>query len=492
MVSLQTALCLPVLDIEALIHGYTILALPKMFIHPGQRFALYPVDTLLIPLSIQQYYRSSFSLNSETAIKSINFDKFSIKLWASCQLCQIIDQTQPLDLLSQLTIWNLETFQKIIDKQQNIFLAYLRVYFLSEFIQVPVNENIRGKIGKFVSIAKTDVSEDNPVLNTEIFTQRKYQLEIRKPSLYTELEEIHSVLSKTFNHDLFAKKLENDIRIFLYRSNQQISELPDPSIDWIKSITVLGDRSVEENEKKSNYQAGTDFENIVRQSLEFLGFVVDPSHKGGAGGLDLVCSLPYPLICECKSGRSIPSNTVEELINLGGKNLGADQFFNSSKLIIGPGDPTQATQKSANEWKISIMNPMTLQKLAEFNAKYPGAINLVELQKYLLPGQIDHRIEEYLTQLETEIKVRSHVIEILKNYLQRANEQVTVAGVESLHLAYVTSNSPRPLKSVQELHDILIELSSPLTGYLGRERGNDWKSDRFYYLRDLKPRVNLA
>ncbi len=42
--SIPTALCLPVPDIEALIQGRTIAALPKMFIRPGQRFALYPAD----------------------------------------------------------------------------------------------------------------------------------------------------------------------------------------------------------------------------------------------------------------------------------------------------------------------------------------------------------------------------------------------------------------------------------------------------------------
>ncbi len=43
--SISTALCLPVPDIEALIQGRTIAALPRMFIRPGQRFALYPVDS---------------------------------------------------------------------------------------------------------------------------------------------------------------------------------------------------------------------------------------------------------------------------------------------------------------------------------------------------------------------------------------------------------------------------------------------------------------
>jgi hypothetical protein len=43
---------------------------------------------------------------------------------------------------------------------------------------------------------------------------------------------------------------------------------------------------------------------------------------------------------------------------------------------------------------------MTLQKLVEFKAKYPGAINLVELQQYLKPGQIDYKIDEYIDKAE--------------------------------------------------------------------------------------------
>jgi hypothetical protein len=31
----------------------------------------------------------------------------------------------------------------------------------------------------------------------------------------------------------------------------------------------------------------------------------------------------------------------------------------------------------------------------------------------------------------------------------------------------------------------LVELSSTLTDYLGREKGSDWWGDRFYCLRDL-------
>jgi len=78
--------------------------------------------------------------------------------------------------------------------------------------------------------------------------------------------------------------------------------------------------------------------------------------------------------------------------------------------------------------------------------------------------------------------LRSHIIQLVKNYLQ--NSGAESAGVDALHGAYFGSNPPQVLKTV-EIHEILIELSSPLTGYLGRIKGINWNSDRFYFLRDL-------
>ena len=462
--SIPTALCLPAPDIEALIQGRTIVALPRMFIRPGQRFALYPA-------------------NMQTAFDLHNSQKVLIKAWARCELSQILDETTPLEILSQLTIWTPEVFEEILHQQQHIFLAYLRVYHLPQFQEVLINPNIQEKVGKFVSLPNLpNVSEVNTILSDRAFIQRKQQLEKLEPPLHPELEELQSALASLSITNPAAKELDDDIKIFLgWSSTKQIQQL-NPDLVWIKTIATLGNRSIEKEEKKNNYQAGTDFENITRQSLEFLGFKVENAYKGGAGGLDLFCSKPYPLVCECKAGRLIPSGTVEELVKLGGMHLGADKFIKSAKLIIGPGNPSKDTLKAAQQWKVSIINAMTLQKLVEFKAKYPGAINLVELQQYLESGQVDYKIDEYIDKTEKQIKLRSHIIQLVKNYLQ--NSGIKSAGVDALHGAYFGSNPPHPLKR-EEMHEILIELSSPLTGYLGRDKGSDWRSDRFYFLRDL-------
>lgn len=451
--SITTALCLPVPDIEALMQGRTIAALPRMFIRPGQRFALYPAD---------------YSV--------------SIKSWAKCELCQILDDTKPLDILSKLTIWTPKVLKEILRQQQYLFLAYLRVYQLPQLQEISVNPNIQEKLGKFVSLPNSlTVSEAKPVITDRTFAQRKHQLEKLEPPLHPELEELQSAIASLSISQPAAKQLDDDIKIFLGWSSDKLIKQPDANLAWINDIAALGDRSIEKDEDKSNYQAGTDFEIIAHRSLDFLGFKVEENYKGGAGGLDLFCSQPYPLVCECKAGKSIPDRAVEELDRIGKRHL-KENYLQAMRLIIGPGQPTKNLKESAQISKISIINVMTLQKLVELKAKYPGAINLVELKQYLEPGQIDYKIGEYIDKAERQIKLRSHIIQLVKNHLEKTGDRDV--GVDALHIAYIYDHPPEHL-TPQNLYDILIELSSPLTGYLGRIKGSDWKGDRFYFLRDL-------
>ncbi|MBN3874662.1 DUF1802 family protein [Nostoc sp. JL33] len=463
--SIQTALCLSVHDIEALIQGRTIAALPKMFIRPGQRFALYPADSSV-----------------------------SIKAWAKCELCQILDETKPLEILSKLTIWTPKVLKEILQKQQYLFLAYLRVYQLPQLQEIPVNPNIQEKLGKFVSLPNSvTVSEANPVLNDRTFAQRKRQLEKLEPALHPELEELQSAIASLTISQPAAKQLDDDIKAFLGWSNDKLIKQPDPNLAWINDIAKLGDRSIELDEGKNNYQAGTDFEIIARRSLDFLGFKVEENYKGGAGGLDLYCSQPYPLVCECKAGKSIPDRAVEELDRIGKRHL-KENYLQAVRLIIGPGKPTKNLKESAEISKISIINVMTLQKLVEFKAKYPGAINLVELQQYLDPGQIDYKIDEYIDKAEREIKLRSQIIAAVKELSEQDNETLKATHqsftVTEIRVHYNVTHNPR--LTDETVHDLLIELSSPLTGYLGRIKDSNWNSvgvasrrHRFYFLRDL-------
>jgi len=456
--SLPTALCLPVPDIEALIQGRTIVALPRMFLRPGQRFSLYPLD------------------NSTNII--------SIKAWAKCELCQILDRTEPLGVLSQLTIWNLETFQQIIQKHENIFLAYLRVYHLPKLIEVPINPNIQDKLGKFIGLPNISGSEDKPVLSDQVFIQRKQQLEKREPSLNPEMEELQSALSQIANNNPAAQQLENEIKVFLGWNNAPTKNTINADLTWIKTIANVG-----------NSSDGNEFERLVRKSLIKLGFScsntnskanLDPDKLGGAGGVDFYCEYPYPVVGECKATKTekVPSKTPGQLIQLG-KNHLQGKYDNCLKLIVAAGELTNDALLTTVNNGIYMIRPETLQNLVELQNKYRNSVNLLELKECLQQeayGLADDKINEYIDKIEKEIKLRSYIIQLVKNYLQ--NSGIESAGVESLHGAYFGSNPPQPLKP-GEMYEILIELSSPLTGYLGRKKGTDWKTDKFYYLRDL-------
>jgi ParB-like chromosome segregation protein Spo0J len=257
------------------------------------------------------------------------------------------------------------------------------------------------------------------------------------------------------------------------------------NLDWIKSISILGTCSIEQDQGKSNYQAGTDFEDIAKKGLEFLGFTVDFSHKGGSGGLDILCLKPYPLFGECKAGKSIPNDTVVQLLNLGTiRRNDLYQKIDTVKLIIGSGKPTPQVIDGANVHKMTIMNSMALQKLVELKAKYNSAINLFELKQYLQVGQINNKIDEYIQKVEGEIKLRSRIVQAVKKLADMGTTQANFERICTQYNAMFFTDNESILHD-QEVKDLLIELSSPLAGYLGRVKSKERNGDRFYYLRDL-------
>ncbi|MFM6224883.1 MAG: DUF1802 domain-containing protein, partial [Dolichospermum sp.] len=132
-------------------------------------------------------------------------------------------------------------------------------------------------------------------------------------------------------------------------------------------------------------------------------------------------------VCECKAGKSIPDRAVEELDRIGKRHL-QENYLQAVRLIIGPGEPTKNLKESAQISKVSIIKAMTLQKLVELKAKYPGAINLLELKQYLEPGQIDDKINEYIAKIEKEIKLRSHIILLVKRHLEKTGAKDAQVG----------------------------------------------------------------
>ncbi|MDX2254512.1 MAG: DUF1802 family protein [Pseudanabaenaceae cyanobacterium bins.39] len=429
-IDIPNALRLDSQIVDSLIKGDIIAAIPRTFTNAGRTFALYP--------------------------DQLEIETVTVSAWARCEQCDIVDDSKPLDIISHYTAIPVHRLQEIIAERESFFLIYLRVYRLSKPVTIPARSQ-----GQYVALPdRLKVDDSSPILSDQDFARIKQQIKNLEPP-----ESLDIQLQRILN------EVENKHKVELSRNTS-----------WIKTISTLGDRSIEQDQGKSTYQAGTDFENIAKQGLEFLGFTIDESHKGGAGGLDLFCLKPYPLTGECKAGKSIPSGTTEELLKLGGMRLGRDRFLESKKLIIGAGKVSNDVITASHEWKVSIIKAMTLQKLVELKAKYDGAINLFELKEYLQAGQIDNKIDEYIQKVEDEIKLRAYVVQTVKNFL--LNNSFKDVETNVIFGLYAGSNPPKNL-STEELKEILIELSSPLAGYLGRVKGNGEKGDRFYYLRDL-------
>jgi hypothetical protein len=260
---------------------------------------------------------------------------------------------------------------------------------------------------------------------------------------------------------------------------------PTPDSSWIQEIAKVG-----------NSSDGHTFEKLVRKSLIELGFTnsnsnpkasLDPNATGGAGGIDFYCERPYPVVGECKASEkeSVPNSVTAQLIHLGHTHLGKAEFDRAIKLIVAAGPLTTPARQAAIENQMNVIRPETLQRLVEFKAKYKGAIDLFKLERVLQQapfGLADDKVNSAIDKISRDIKLRSHIVQLVKNYLEKTGFER--ASLHALHGAYAISNPPQLLKT-EALHEILVELSSPLTGYLGRNKGRDG-SDRFYFLRDLQ------
>lgn len=478
---IDIALRLPAPDIEALIQGRMIAAMPRMFLNPGRTFALYPANLSVDLLSGEPYYRSHFLPVAQKALAHLNADKVSIKAWARCELCQMVNDPESLEALSLLTVWKTEALQQILQQRPFIFVAHLRVYLLPQPLEMPVHPS-----GNFVSLPKSlTVTDSTPVLSESIFAKRSQKLEKLEPPEHPELEELQSALVHLSTTNPKAKQLDAEIKIFLGWSEKLPTTQPDPDLAWISAIALIG-----------NSSDGNTFEKLVRKSFIKLGFAnsnnkpeasLNPESTGGAGGLDFYCETPYQVVGECKATKSetVADGTPAQLIKLGHKHL-QEQYNCCIKIIMAAGQLNKHAKKTAITNDMNVIRPETLQKLVELKAKQPGSIDLLQLKPCLeqqpFGEEADAKVNRYIDDVREKLKVRSHIVQLVKDFLERTKS--TSVEFNQLHGAYAFSMSPQPLK-YEEMHEILIELSSPLTGFLGRIKGEDLGRDRFYFLRDL-------
>jgi hypothetical protein len=493
-VSLDRALCLPAIDIAALLQGQLIAIIPNAPVQRGWTFSLCPYVESESVLSIQQQYHQHILPLAQASIAQHQSDTIAIEAWGKCVDYKMLYEAEQLEALSRLTIWTKDFLKNALQQRQNLLLAFLQVYRIPEPIKLPTTKIPPERFGKFVGLPILDkelqkpikVTQLLPVLSNLDFAQRKQQLEKLEPPLHPELEDLHSAIAQLSATFPAAKALEADLNAFLGWTSDRTQKSSDLDLLWISSIAKIG--------KSSD---GYEFEKLVRKSLIKLGFSnsrndpkasLDPESTGGAGGLDVYCDKPYSLVGECKASQyeSVSNGVSAQLINIGTDRLGKSTFEQAIKVIFAAGKLTSTAKNVAIQNEMNVMLPETLQKLVELKAKHPGSINLLDLKSYLqsepFGEESDQKLKAYISKVQQKIKVRSHVVEVVKQHLQNAN--AIDATADALHAAYAWSKPAVPLDS-KPFRYILFELASPLAGYLGHRKDKD-NSDRFYYLRDLK------
>jgi hypothetical protein len=395
---------------------------------------------------------------------------------------EIIDNYPVRNQESRQVIVNLlkiteDDLNAIIQEFSHVSLLTLRVYtFLSE-----ISVQCYPRLGLTRQEESISVDQYRPILDDHTFEQL-----CRNPTQSpNELSQLILQLQT-----LALTNPQAEAFIATLQAHQQQKPRPRlPIPNWIinQDIIKFAEGSIREEEKSphtkqdSVHAQGTRFEKIVRKALDFLGFSVDESHQGGAGGIDFFISKPYPIIGECKSGKRIPHDTPNQLVRLGITHLGTDWLTKAVKLIIASGTPNPNVIEFAQQADTCIMNHHTLQKLVSLHAQYPNTINLWELKKYLVAGNAEEKIAQYLQQVRQTIVTRAFIIKLVQ-YLQSRSCKKYIS-LEAIEAGYALYRQP-PLNR-SELLTILIELSSPLTGYLGRYVTTQPKSYYFYYLHDL-------
>ena len=195
----------------------------------------------------------------------------------------------------------------------------------------------------------------------------------------------------------------------------------------------------------------------------------------------------YQVVGECKATKSetVADGTPAQLIKLGHKHL-QEQYNCCIKIIMAAGQLSKHAKQTAIGNQMNVIRPETLQKLVELKAKQPGSIDLLQLKPCLeqqpFGEEADAKVNRYIDDVREKLKVRSQIIQAVKQLCSDSDFPTVVEIKVQYNATFAATDSKLTNESVK---DLTIELSSPLTGYLGRIKGDNWQSDRFYFLRDL-------
>ncbi len=462
MTLINISLCLPELDIVALRQKRSVVAVTRRFIVPDRSFALLPCRAAT---DSDQYHSqiihelNAFALPENRQMEATH--------WARCVLCQQVSE-EAIATLSNLTVWTEDSLNSHL-QNGSLFLSFLRVYALPDPFPVET-EPVCDQLYKFMPLPNyIDVDTAFPLLSDEEFVLAQKAIlepEVPEPLVKIESEVVLEV----------SKIEENNIL---------------DSGDWVAKIAEVG-----------NSSDGHTFEKLVRKGLIALGFSnsldnpkasLDPNATGGAGGIDFYADQPYKIVGECKATalRSV-GDPATQLHKLAFKYLSKEDYESSTKLIVAAGRITSDSNQIAVGQKMNVILPETFQSLVELKAEYQSfRVSELEASLHSPPFGIEaddklfSLIQKKKKDLEEEAQYlprRRQIIQTVKELsaqpFQKRRTAFSVVEVRSHHNAkyqsFITDEAAK---------NMLIELSSPLSGFLGKDQADG--QPYFYFKKDM-------
>jgi hypothetical protein len=468
MTILNISLCLPELDIVALAQKHTIVAVTERFIVPDKSFVLLPCRQLLDSVKAELPYQPQVF----NALKASSNQPGMAMYWAQCMFCQQVVDESAIELISDRTIWTQAALLSHLKTRGKLFLSFLQVYELLEAVPVDI-EPVCDQLYRFLPLPRhLEVTPQGAVLSDAEFGAAKQAL--LEPA---------NLSSGSFGTN---------------NTEEEISSPPAANVlnspDWVSKISEIG-----------NSSEGHTFEKLVRKALLELGFSnsqnqpatsLDPNATGGAGGLDFYADYPYPIVGECKatSTDKINSNATSQLIVLGMKHL-LDDYQHCVKLVVAAGKITHDAHQIAEAHGINVIRPETLQALVELKLKYENSVDLDDLKIYLKnpPFSIaanDHLLA-FMQELKDDLKHTEQGFQQGVQIIQTIKDlsaQTIHKGQKAFVIVEIRAHynaKYQPLMTDEATKDILIELSSPFSGFLARKH-LPGDQERFYWVKDMQ------
>lgn len=470
MTFINVSLCLPELDIAALVQQRSIVVATKRFILPNKSFALLPGRELPVGAHSNDWYRAEMMSILQPSQPDENTH------WAQCVFCQQVDDERTISEVAERTIWTESALLELWRDHSTLFLSLLRVYELPNAIALTSRPTAE-QLYRFMPASQyLEVGAQKPLMSDEAFA-------IAKKAFLQPVE-----ASPVPKPDASSKAEATSEP--LTQSTEDVLSSPD----WVSKISEIG-----------NSSDGYTFEKLVRKALIALGFSnslgkaeasLDPEATGGAGGLDFYANCPFPIVGECKATatKTVGGDPSTQLVRLGLKHLERREYEASSKLIIAAGRVTSHANKIAVGHRMNILRPETLQALVELKLKYATALETSDLKVYLERSpfgvEADEQIKTLIQQCETDVNRRAEYLQQRLQVIQTVKE-LSAQTIHRSKKAFIATEirahhnaKYQPLLTDDAAAEILQELSSPLSGYLSSKKllGDQ---QQFGFLKDM-------